>query len=256
MIEAYFKGIDISEWQGDFDLAPYAPDQFVIIRAGYWDQEDKQFRNNVRKAQDLGMPFGVYWFSESLTEGTAVYEAEACLKVLDGLRPDMGVWLDMENSTYKSASGFDPAAHAGKISRAFCEKIQLSGYYTGVYCSKSWLKYVQDDCRQYDKWIASWGSNNGQINDDTSAYGSMLQYTSKLNGLSLDGDISYVSIDHYDPDRKPVQLINRIDHNMLVKCMAYLVISGIFGNGEDRKECLGSMYAEIQTEVDRIYAGK
>ena len=255
MIEAYFKGIDISEWQGDFDLRPYQ-DQFVIIRAGYWDREDLQFRANIRKAQELGMPFGVYWFSESLTDGTAVYEAEACLKVLGDIRPDMGVWLDMENSNYKDANGFNAAENAGRICKAFCEKIQLSGYYTGVYCSKSWLKYIQEDCKQYDKWVASWGSNDGQINDDTSDIGSLLQYTSKLDGGSLDGDISFVSIDHYDPDRKPVQLVNRIDHKQLISCLAYLTISGIFGNSEDRRECLGSIYDEVQMEVNAIYENK
>lgn len=255
MIEAWCKGIDISEWQGDFDLSPYVG-QFVIIRAGYWTTEDKQFRNNIRKAQELGIPFGIYWFSESLTDGTAVTEAEACLKTVGDLHPDMGIWIDMENSTYKDANGFKAAEYAGKICRAFCEHVQLAGFYTGVYCSKSWLQYVQNDCKQYDKWVASWGKNDGQINDDTSAYGSLLQYTSRLNGESLDGDLSYIPISQYDPGRQPEAIINRMDHAGLIRCMAYLTIAGIFGNGEERQKCLGALYDEIQMEVNRIYESK
>lgn len=256
MIQGYSKGIDVSEWQGDFDFTPYVG-QFVIIRAGYWTTEDKYFRTNVKKCVDLEIPFGVYWFSESLTVGSAAVEADACINTLSGIHPDMGVWVDMENSEYKDYHGFDPAVNAGKIAEAFCERMQNAGYYTGVYCSKSWIKYVDPACSRFDHWIASWGANNGQINDDTSEYGTLLQYTSKLNGGSLDGDICYVDIDHYDTtDQKPVQQMNRIDHDMLVRCLSYLTIAGLFGNGDERIACLGSIYEEVQKGVNSIYESK
>lgn len=251
MIDAYAKGIDISEWQGDIDLSPYQ-DQFVIIRAGYSITEDKQFRNNVNKCLSLGIPYGVYWFSEALLPATAGMEADACLKTISGLDPDLGVWIDMESSAYKNANGFRPDLYAGEISRMFCQKMQDSGYYAGVYCSKSWIKYITPACDAFDKWIASWGSNDGNINDDTSEYGTILQYTSRLNGKSLDGDICYIDIDQYDSAYKP-HTSGAMDHDMLIKCMAYLTIAGLFGNGEDRRRILGDIYDEIQMEVNRIY---
>lgn len=249
MIDAYAYGIDISEWNGDIDLTPYK-DQFVIIRAGYWTVEDKQYRNNVRKCQELNIPYGLYWFSESLTADSADQEADAFLKAAAGTDPDLGLWLDMENSEYKTEHGFNAAKYAGPIAARICSRVQAAGYYAGVYCSKYWLKYVDPACAAFDHWIASWGSNNGQVNDDTRDLGTLLQYTSKLHGGSLDGDLCYVSLDHYDAGRKndPV-----MDHAFLVKCLAYLTIAGLFGNDQARVECLGSLYSEVQTEVNKLY---
>lgn len=256
MIDAYAYGIDISEWQGDIDLTPYK-DMFVIIRAGYWTTEDKCFRNNVRKCQELGIPFGFYWFTEALNEEMAVQEAEAFKKTISGIDPDLGVWVDQENSEYKKANGWKPEENAGDIAAVICTAMQKAGYYTGVYCSKSWLKYVDPECSGFDHWVASWGSNNGKVNDDTRDIGTMLQYTSKLGGKSLDGDICYVSLDHYDQDSNPVlNIVNRIDHEMLIRCMAYLTIAGLFGNDKDRTECLGSLYDEIQLEVNKLYENR
>lgn len=253
MIDAYAYGIDISEWQGDIDLTPYK-DMFVIIRAGYWTTEDKFFRKNVQKCRDLGIPFGLYWFTEALSEEMAVKEAEAFKKTIKGLDPDLGVWVDQENSEYKKANGWNPAEAAGNIAAVICSRMQAAGYYTGVYCSRSWLQYVDPECSQYDHWVADWGRNDGKVNADTRDIGTMLQYTSKLGGKSLDGDICYVSLDHYDKDSKPaVKVVNRIDHEMLIRCMAYLTIAGLFGNDKDRTECLGSLYEEVQLEVNKLY---
>lgn len=250
MIDAYAYGIDISEWQGDIDLEPYK-DHFVIIRAGYWTVRDKQFINNVRKCANLGIPYGIYWFSESLTLDTVKDEAAAFLAAAADCSPDLGVWVDMELSEYKEEHGFNVSKYAGPIAAELCRYMEEAGYYTGVYCSKYWLKYVDPACAGYDHWIASWGSNNGHVNDDTRDLGTLLQYTSKLNGQSLDGDVCYVSLDHYDRSKPSGSFT--MDHGMLIRCLAYLTLSGIFGNDQKRIECLGAVYDEVQTEVNRIY---
>lgn len=256
MIDAYAYGIDISEWQGDIDLSPYR-DMFVIIRAGYWTTEDKYFRQNVRKCEELGIPYGLYWFTEALNEGMAAQEAEAFLKAINGQNPDLGVWIDQENSEYKKANGWNPAENAGDIAALICTAMQNAGYYTGVYCSKSWLQYVDPECSGFDHWIASWGSNDGKVNDDTRDLGTMLQYTSRLNGKSLDGDICYVSLDHYEQDPDPVlNIVNRLDHDGLITCLAYLTLAGLFGNNNDRVEALGSLYDEVQLEVNELYENR
>ena len=55
------KGIDISEFNGDVDLAALKGQvEFVIIRCGYGgdypNQDDIRFEENVRKAEAAGIP--------------------------------------------------------------------------------------------------------------------------------------------------------------------------------------------------------
>ena len=42
------KGIDISQWQGDIDLAPYR-NGFVIVRGGFWTSVDPWAERNIQK---------------------------------------------------------------------------------------------------------------------------------------------------------------------------------------------------------------
>ena len=44
-----------------------------------------------------------------------------------------------------------------------------------------------------------------------------------------------------------------MDHAFLIKCLAYLTIAGLFGNDQARVDCLGSLYSEVQTEVNKLY---
>ena len=91
------NGIDISQWQGDMDLTPYK-DGFVIIRGGFWTKVDPWAERNIVKCDALGIPWGLYWYSYALNEAQARQEAEACLHFLNGRKPRLGVWFDMELS--------------------------------------------------------------------------------------------------------------------------------------------------------------
>ena len=67
------KGVDISSHNGDIDIKKIrdAGYSFVMIRCGYGEdktsQDDKRFEENVRKCEELGMPWGVYLYSYALT---------------------------------------------------------------------------------------------------------------------------------------------------------------------------------------------
>ena len=73
-------GIDISRWQGDFNLKKAVSEgvKFVILKGGGGDDGlyvDGRFADNYRKAKALGLPVGCYWFSRALTEEEARKEA-------------------------------------------------------------------------------------------------------------------------------------------------------------------------------------
>ena len=63
MAKVLATGIDISEFNGDVDIAAMKGKiDFVIIRCGYGgdyeSQDDTQYRNNVRSASRPGCPLG------------------------------------------------------------------------------------------------------------------------------------------------------------------------------------------------------
>lgn len=250
-------GIDISEHNGNIDLNQYK-DQFVIIRAGYgFNTVDKKFKRNVEECIRLGIPFGFYWYSYALNKTDAVTEAAFFIKTIapykDKIR--VGVWLDMEDADHYKINHGLAIKHdtIAPISKAFAEKVEAAGYYSGIYTSKSWLPYLAPECDRFDKWVASWGPvNNGQINDDTRKYGTILQFTSK----PLDRDLMYVDISHYTggekteskPTTKPAS--NPLDQ-YTDEQLADQVLAGKYGNGDDRKKALGSRYDAVQKIVNK-----
>lgn len=195
-------GIDISKHNGNINLEPYKKN-FVIIRVGYGRFTlDSKFKRNVSECKRLNIPFGVYHYSYALNVAQAKAEAKAVLKAIKPYKHDIkvGVWFDMEDADgFKSKHGFKfTSANIGGICKAFCDEISKAGYYAGIYTASSWLHHLKGTCDRYDKWVASWGKDNGKQTTNTKEHGTLQQYTSK----PLDKDIMYVDISHYSKGRK------------------------------------------------------
>lgn len=244
-------GIDISKHNGDINLEPYRG-QFVIIRAGYGNfTKDEKFDRNVSECKRLGIPFGVYLYSYALNTEGAKAEAEALLKILEPIRNDVkvGVWFDMEDADeYKKKHGFKfTHENISAICYTFAKIIEDAGYYSGIYTSLSWLQYVKPECDRFDKWVASWGTNDGTLQNDTSADGTIHQYTSK----PIDKNIMYADISRYTGGKtpqatKPVNPLDAFTDSQL----ADKVIAGEFGAGDARKNALGARYESVQAIVN------
>lgn len=247
MSKVYMYGIDISTWQGDIDLKPYKG-QFVIIRAGFDLKVDNKAIRNMDECDKLGIPYGVYWYSYALNVDQARAEARKCLETIKGRNIRVGVWFDMEDADrYKAKHGVITATAITNMCNAFCEVIEAAGYYAGVYASASWLR-TKIRCPKYDKWVASWGSNNGSLLNDTSSMGTLHQYTSK----PLDKNVMYVPLSTYDIKPEPVE-------RKTVDELAEEVIAGKWGSGDDRKKRLteaGYDYYAVQNRVNEILAKK
>ena len=242
-------GIDISKHNGDINLEPYKG-QFVIIRAGYGNfTKDEKFDRNVSECKRLGIPFGVYLYSYALNVDGAKAEAEALLNVLEPIRNDIkvGVWFDMEDADgYKKRHGFSFShENISSICYEFAKTIEDAGYYSGIYTSASWLQYIKPECDRFDKWVASWGTNNGTLQNDTSSEGTIHQYTSR----PLDKDLMYVDISRYDMSKTSTTPVNPLDA-FTDSQLADKVIAGEFGSGDARKNALGSRYESVQAIVN------
>ena len=190
----FMKGIDISSWQGNIDLS-YYQDGFVIIRVSWGTHEDKLAQRNMDLCEELGIPYGVYVYSYALSDAIAVEEADFLLDIIEGRNIQCGVWFDMEDSDgYKARNDIEPDDPLiSSMCKAFCDRITEAGYHAGIYASYNWFENYITDCDQYDKWVAHWGVNNGELNRNLSDMGVIHQYTSE----PLDKNVMYVDISHF-----------------------------------------------------------
>ncbi len=183
------KGIDISEFNGDVDIAALKKQvDFVIIRCGYGGntlyQDDAQYENNVRKCQEAGMPYGVYLYSYAQNEQMALSEAAHTLRLLKGKKPLYGVWYDVEDSTLPKRETLTDNCVT------YCRTLEDAGYYCGIYSFlnfwEDWLTSPRLD--RFDKWVAQWAPTleyPGPVG--------IWQYTSNgtLLGQRFDMDLAY-----------------------------------------------------------------
>lgn len=155
-------GIDISRWQGDFDMQRAKAEgvEFVIVKGGGGDSGlyvDRQFAANYDNAKKLGLLVGCYWFSKALSKAQAVQEAnyfhEQCLK---GRQFELPVYMDVENKAMLALG----KRGLTDIVKAFVDTLKAKGWLVGVYSSKSMFSsYMYDDeLAAYPHWIAQWAT--------------------------------------------------------------------------------------------------
>lgn len=151
----YVQGIDVSSHNQDIDWqAVAAATDFAIIRCGYRGYgngeivADELFARNVSEAEKAGVPFGVYFYSQAVTEEEAREEAGFAVKSLSRYSPALPVFIDFEyafdsngNHTGRLFNAGLSAKEAAKIINAFCEEINDAGLLAGVYSSSSILNF-------------------------------------------------------------------------------------------------------------------
>ena len=187
------KGIDVSVHNGNIDWNKVKADgiEFAILRAGFGrleKQKDEKFEQNYTGAKAAGIPIGAYWYSYAMDEDEARLEADVFLKVIKGKQFEMPVYFDLEEKKQ-----FDLGKEkVSAIMRAFLERVESAGYFTGLYGSASSLTtHTADDIKtHYTIWLAHWVDKTNY----SGAYG-IWQYSEKgkVDGISgnVDLDICY-----------------------------------------------------------------
>lgn len=176
-------GIDISKWQGNFQLEKAVKEgfKFAIIKAGGGDAglyTDPQFLRNYENAKKLGIPVGAYWFSKALTVDQAVKEADYfynnCLK---GKQFDLPVYMDVEH-----ASQLDLGKRTlTDIIHAFLQRLESKNCWAGIYSSQSYFEHymIDSELQRYTHWVARWAT---ECNYSGSGFG-MWQYGGEVNKI-------------------------------------------------------------------------
>lgn len=192
--------IDISEYQDD-DIISTARESMgiggVIIRLGltYHGEPtmDDKFITFVNKAVELGLPYGIYYYSKMTDSDWGLKEAQfindKVYELLNGQEPGMGVFWDMEDSLVQYDGVYSNLMNA-------IDTMSNWGFKkTGIYANKSYFETYMDlddlANRGTRLWLAQYNDEPELINERPSNNWVCWQYTDKANGMSLDGDIWY-----------------------------------------------------------------
>ena len=182
-------GIDISKWQGDFDVASSGA-EFVIIKAGGSEDPggrymDSQFLNNYSKAKNAGLPVGLYWYCGADSTALLHDDIDYLCTRIDGLQFELPIFLDIEESYL--------CTNAGMLAQYWCDEMIRRDYYPGIYSSWSWwhdttLKQLELSPSQ--KWLAFW-------TDETPAYNCGIWQNGHvmINGLEVDSNRMFINYD-------------------------------------------------------------
>lgn len=169
----YGKVIDVSKYQKtiDFNKVKASGVKGVIIRCAYRGYgkagtivEDECFYKNVEACNKAGLPYGVYFFSQATNKIEAVEEAKVTLNMVKktGVNPAFPVYIDSEygNSLHTGRADKLNVATRTEVVKAFCDFVEASGYYAGIYASTNWLntKLNVTSLNMYDVWVAQYAS--------------------------------------------------------------------------------------------------
>ena len=191
------KGIDISNAQGNINFDLLKPEvDFVIIRCGwggdYTKQDDPKFNEYRQACIDRGIPYGVYLYSYALNTDNAKSEAAHTIRLLNGIKPPLGVWYDMEDADhYKQKHGinvYNARQLLTTFCQIYCDALIEAGYDCGIYANYDYWKNVliKEALTAYPIWLAIWGPSKPPMECK------IWQYT---NGGAVDGINGNVDMD-------------------------------------------------------------
>lgn len=187
--------IDVSQYNGIISWDKVVADA-AILRAGFRGysagviKQDARFAENLQGVIMRGIPFGLYFMSQAITESEAEAEAIFCLEAVRGLNITLPIFYDSEYSGKAGntgrADGLTKAQRTAMCVR-FCEAIKSGGRLPGVYASKSWYSdhLVPEQLRSYIIWVAQYNKECTLTVLDWRYW----QYTSKGNVPGITGDV-------------------------------------------------------------------
>ena len=186
-------GIDVSKWQGDIDFSKLKTSgvEFVIIRVGSSNGlngenfVDSKFIQNVKNANAVGIPVGIYFYSYASTIDRAISDAKWIVEQIKDYKVDLPIAFDWEN--WGSFNKFDVSFFGlTNIAKGFMDTIKDAGYDAMLYSSKTYLENIWLPT-SYPVWLAHYTKNTNY----TGEY-SFWQMCSngRVDGISGDVDIN------------------------------------------------------------------
>jgi lysozyme len=204
-----YRGIDVSHNNGTVDWAAVKAGgiDFAIIRAGYGQLEDRNFKSNMEGAAQVGLPVGIYYFSYAINTVKAAEEAAHCCTLIKPYKIELPVFFDFEydSETFGQKKGVTyTKALRTAICKAFCERVRAGGYTPGIYTNVDYItnRLNWQELTVYPLWLAQWplGANRSISYDEISgssvntSYGKPMIWQigyGKVSGIRTETDLNY-----------------------------------------------------------------
>jgi len=188
--EIYYKGIDVSEHQGEIDWKK-AKDEinYAIIRVGdsYNKDEngiiivDHYYHRNMAECMKYNINVGIYLFTRATTEKDIEKEIKF---VYNNLTDENGkpykiylpIYFDIEEEVAERLRNPKTRKEQIKYIRKFCQYFEDLGYSVGIYINSNDL-YAINELREFTTWLAGGWLYN--VDNDTENM--LLRHESKIN---------------------------------------------------------------------------
>lgn len=200
-------GIDVSYHNGTINWGKVKKDNngnFAIVRVAYRGYSngalttDVKAKENLLNANAAGVPVGAYIFSQAISAGEAVAEADYIINKIQsfgsGAKVTLPIVLDYEyvatgvGRLYKAKLS---KAAATEICKAFCDRVRERGYTPMVYANKSMLTdkmYAADFSQDSAIWMAHYTNQSNYAGEYE-----YWQYSDsgKTSGVSTKTDLNF-----------------------------------------------------------------
>ena len=184
-----YRGIDVSEWQGDIDFARVkeAGIEVVYIRAGQgFSYEDAQFERNYEQARRYGFKIGVYHYMTARSVEDARLQARFFVSLISGKQIDCRLAMDFESFGSLSRSQIN------EIALAYMDEVKrLSGKEVVVYSNTYDATYVfNSEVAREPLWVAQYGVSEPQDNGHWENWvGYQYSSTGRVSGINGNVDL-------------------------------------------------------------------
>lgn len=245
-------GIDISNWQADFNLKKVKP-AFAIFKAtegiGF---KDKCLDKFAKTAIDNSIPFGFYHFArenDAKKEAQYFYEQTKDYKgqgipVLDFEVPNKNTWLTTWCKEYYNLAHVYPWVY---MSSDYVNNKKYGDTWVKSNCAL-WIAGYPKPYKRYPKNADCPYKHNGW---NLAAW----QFTSslQLGGMSIDGDVFYGDIKTWNKYASKKSSENEKLTVEKILQLATECIKGKHGTSNARKKALGANYAAVQAKINDLY---
>lgn len=152
-------GVDVSEWQGDIDFEKLkkAGCEFVIMRIGFSRNGtlhiDKSFHDNLSGAKSVGLPVGIYYYSNDRSKEDVVSVFRQISAELGDQSLELPIVFDWENFSYYQEYGLS-FRDLNELYDVFEKEALQRGMTPMLYGSKYYLEHVFSDLDSRNVWLA------------------------------------------------------------------------------------------------------
>lgn len=186
-------GLDISKWQGDVDynLLKENKVEFVFLRVGSQGgfngqiNLDVKFLDNIRMANEVGIPVGVYFYTYALTKDEAISQAKWIVETIKDYKIDLPIVYDFESWSKFQTLGLS-LYDINFLAKTFMDTVSEYGYKGMNYSSKYYLEHIWD-LNDYPVWLAHYTSKTN-YNQKYDVW--QLSQTGRIPGINGNVDIN------------------------------------------------------------------